>query len=161
MTNIDKITILFDLTWEFTPSNFSHSAVNVGLTQGTYAVMESEEEVVMVCARLTGLIARDVNVRLSTTSNTAEEGSDFTSLIGDVRTFLPFLQSDVCWPISITNDSHVEGTEDFLVSLFTDDTGVILNPNMAKVVIVEEDCKHYRLVIPSQCNMLIMTIIHT
>lgn len=119
----------------------SYSAVVVGLTQDTYPAMESAGEVV-VCAELIGLIARPVTVYLSTASDTAEEGSDFTSLTRDVRTFLPSQQSeDVCWTINITNDGLLEGTELFHVNLNTDDTSVTLNPNTAQILIMEEDCK--------------------
>ena len=124
-------------------SSISYSAVVVGLTRDTYPVMESAGEVV-VCAELTGSIARPVTVRLSTASDTAEEGSDFTSLTSDMMTFQPSQQSeDVCWTIRITNDSRVEGTEVFHVSLDTDDTSVTLNPNTAQIVIMEEDCKYH------------------
>ena len=113
----------------------------MGLTRDTYPVMESAGEVV-VCAELTGSIARPVTVHLSTISDTAEEGSDFTSLTSDMMTFLPSQQSeDVCWTIGITNDSRVEGTEVFHVNLDTDDASVTLDPNTAQIVIMEEDCK--------------------
>jgi hypothetical protein len=113
--------------------------VTVGLTQPTYTVQESMGEV-EVCASLTGMIARDVNIRLSTVPDSAEGGSDFTSLAGDVRTFLPSSQpDDVCWTISIINDDNVEGQEIFLVNINSDDIRVTLNPDTAQVIIMEED----------------------
>ena len=96
-----------------------------------------------VCASLIGMIARDVNVRLSTVPDSAEGGSDFTSLAGDVRTFLPSSQpDDVCWTISIINDDNVEGQEIFLVNINSDDIRVTLNPDTAQVIIMEEDCEY-------------------
>ena len=115
----------------------------MGLTQATYVVLERMREV-EVCARLTGTIARDVTIRLSTTSDSAEGGSDFTSLAGEIRSFLASTQTDnVCWTINITNDNNVEGQEIFLVSISTDDLRVILNPDAAQVIIMEEDCEYY------------------
>lgn len=128
--------------------SLSYSAVVVGLIRDTYPVMESAGEVV-VCAELTGSIARPVTVSLSTVSDTAEEGSDFTSLNSDM-TFLPSQQSeDICWTIIITNDSRVEGTEVFHVNLDTDDASVTLDPNTAQIVIMEEDCKYYSFLLNS------------
>ena len=122
----------------------------VGLTQSTYVVQESGSTgEVEVCARLTGMIERDVIVRLSTMSDSAVGESDFTPLVEDVRTFLPSSQSDdVCWTISITNDSNVEGQEAFTVIINTDDDNVILNPDTAQVTITEMDCEYLH----NHCN---------
>ena len=114
----------------------------MGLTQPTYVVQENMGEV-EVCASLSGMIARDVTIRLSTTPDSAEGESDFTSLAEDIRTLLPSTQTeDVCWTISITNDDNVEEQEIFFVGISTDDLRVVLNPDTAQVTIMDEDCEY-------------------
>ena len=120
------------------------TVVDVGLNESVYTVMEVQEEI-EVCARLTGLIAREVTVRLSTSSGTAEAGSDFTAIMDAARTFMPSLSmvEDVCWLIEIENDNSVEGQELFVVSLSTDDISVFLDPDDAQVFIMEQDCMYF------------------
>ena len=101
--------------------------------------MELDQEI-EVCAKLIGLIAREVSVRLSTMSNTAEAGFDFTAITNAEMTFEPASLMDVCWTIDIENDHFVEGQESFFVSLATDDNSVDLNPNTTQVIIMDEDC---------------------
>ena len=117
-----------------------HAAIVVGFSQGTYAVRETVGQV-LVCAGLAGMTARDVGVSLSTASGTAMGGVDYTSITGGVRIFPPASQTDLCWSIAIENDNLLEGIEAFLVSLSTNDSQVILNPDQAQVTILENDSK--------------------
>ena len=117
-----------------------HAAIVVGFSQGTYAVRETVGQV-LVCAGLAGMTARDVGVSLSTSSGTAVGGLDYTSITGGVRVFPPASQTDICWSIAVENDNLLEGTEAFLVSLSTNDSQVILNPDQAQVTILENDSK--------------------
>lgn len=129
--DIVQLALLFPL--------YTCIVVNVGFTESVYVVMELDQEI-EVCARLMGLIAREVSVRLSTISNTSEAGSDFTAILNAEMTFEPASLMVVCWTIDIENDHFVEGQESFFVSLATDDNSVDLNSTTVQVIIMDEDC---------------------
>ena len=116
--------------------------VDVGLTQSTYAAVESEQNAA-VCATLTGQIARVVSVTLTTTDGSASSDSDYVAILAEEKVFQPMSQNiqEVCWRISIEDDELFEEMETFSVTLRTTDQHVVLNPSSADVVIHNNNSK--------------------
>ena len=123
-----------------------HTAVDVGFDNTVYSVSEFDEEV-EVCATLTGRIAREVRVTMSTRDGSASGDSDYSPRTATERIFEVASQNEeVCWTISIHNDLHLEGVENFFVDLNTDDPQIILSPNTAQIVIMENDSKLHDII---------------
>ena len=51
------------------------------------------------------------------------------------------ITEEQCFNVTILSDVLIEDDEVFLVQLSTDDGGVVLNPEQADVVILNNDCE--------------------
>ena len=103
-----------------------------------YFVRESDEQV-QVCAFITGQIAREVRVTISTRDGTAIGGSDYILRTAEEQIFQAASQNEVCWNIFIDDDIHLEGSENFFLDLITNDPQIMLSPNTTQITIFEND----------------------
>ena len=67
------------------------------------------------------------------------------------RRFIGSITEEQCFNVTILSDPFVEEDEVFLVQLSTDDSGVVLSPEEAEVVIVNNDCEY---ILPISQNLI-------
>jgi len=108
--------------------------VQIGFENPSYIVSESAGSL-MVCATLTGQLARDVVVTFFTTDGSATAPDDYTTLPPTDRTFSNGMNR-MCVDITIQPDSVNEVTaETFYVNLTSTDDAVMLGPDVTTVTI--------------------------
>ncbi|CAI8042440.1 hypothetical protein GBAR_LOCUS23568, partial [Geodia barretti] len=126
--------------------------VRIGFSQIVYQVEEEDENgegsIVEICVEA-GDLDRDVNVYVTTSSQTAIAGEDYSDVLAELRVlkfkfqrrrrFIGSITEEQCFNVTILSDPFVEEDEVFLVQLSTDDSGVVLSPEEAEVVILNND----------------------
>ena len=80
---------------------------------------------------------------------TSAAGEDYSDVLAELRVlkfkfqrrrrFIGSITEEQCFNVTILSDPFVEEDEVFLVQLSTDDPGVVLSPEEAEVVIVNND----------------------
>ena len=95
--------------------------------------------------------------RILSLSRTPAANVDYSDILAELRV-LQFkfqrkrsaisITEEQCFNVTILSDVLVENDKVFLVQLSTDDGGVVLSPEQADVVIINNDCKYYILVYP-------------
>lgn len=112
--------------------------VTLQFGQATYTINEEESSVVNVTVTRTGDSSQPVSVNYATSDGTASSRSDYTGTSG--RLDFAAGQTGLTIPVLITEDSFVEGTETFTVTL-SNPTGndvALGNPNVATVQIEDD-----------------------
>ncbi|XP_064397103.1 uncharacterized protein LOC135343974 isoform X2 [Halichondria panicea] len=107
------------------------------VTPNSYTEIENAEEL-MVCIRVEGTISQQFSVTLNTFSaGSATGGVDYTDTMA-THTFILFSTLTRCMTITINDDSVLEGTEFFFISVSSDDSSVEIPP-LATVSITNDD----------------------
>ena len=130
-----------------------------------------EGSILEICVEA-GELDRDVDVYVTTSSQTAigetdshrveifhssfvtsAAGEDYSDVLAELRVlkfkfqrrrrFIGSITEEQCFNVTILSDPFVEEDEVFLVQLSTDDSGVVLSPEEAEVVIVNNDCEFF------------------
>ncbi|XP_064397102.1 uncharacterized protein LOC135343974 isoform X1 [Halichondria panicea] len=108
------------------------------VTPNSYTEIENAEEL-MVCIRVEGTISQQFSVTLNTFSagSATAGGVDYTDTMA-THTFILFSTLTRCMTITINDDSVLEGTEFFFISVSSDDSSVEIPP-LATVSITNDD----------------------
>ena len=144
--------------------------LTIGFDPSTYYVNETDM-IVQVCASiLNGSLQKDAVVTLSTSDGTATglllalprsfypfsndispllAPGDYTAVVDAELVFSETIDT-CCIDISITADQITEDTESFTADLSTDDSSVILSPQMASVDILDQDAVTITLSVTKQ-----------
>jgi hypothetical protein len=114
------------------------SEIVIGFEETIYRVNESAGTQLVCVALIRGNIAKQVDVLFTSGDpGTATGGTDYGA--GSIN--LPFNSTTprVCVDIAIADDNIVENTENFTVTLNTDEPRVILQPDRGEVIISDDD----------------------
>ena len=117
---------------------FCYSVVKIGFEKILYSVQEDtvEQEVCIVIHG--GSLARLVNLSVFSSDGTAQAPGDYAQ----VFYLIAYSQSDrerKCINVTIIDDSLVENTETFTLSLLTEDASVSLIQSSLSVMIIDND----------------------
>jgi ribosomal protein L35AE/L33A len=107
------------------------------LSSSTYSVNENGTSVTITATR-TGGSAGAASVNYTTSNGTATAGSDYTSTSGTLS-WADGDSADKTFTVNITNDTAVEGNEDFNVTLSGASGASLGTPNSATVTIMDDD----------------------
>ena len=115
--------------------------VTIGFENEVYPSRE-DQGTVQVCARIfNSTLDREVTITLMTRDDTATEPDDYTS----ISTSISFDREteEQCVDIPLENDDILESLENFEVILDPEDEErIILSPEIAVVMVVDDDCKY-------------------
>ena len=101
----------------------------------SYTTTEDAPQFEVCLTLVSGVLDSPINLTISSNSGTAQPPGDYDGQPIDVIGF----QDDVCLDISIVQqDSIVENTESFTLSLMSTATEVTLDPNTATVEIIDD-----------------------
>ena len=117
-------------------------SVTIGFQETTYRVMEGAVNAMVRVAVLTGQIASDVNidVRYSTSNDTAMAGSDYTAVSGMLRFNSANTQQTVMIPIE-NDDIYEDAEERFTIGLnsVSSPARVSVSPATSEILITDDD----------------------
>ena len=137
------VSILLCIISEFDNNVNIFAAVIIGLTVTVFEVTEEDGVLVKICARIIdGTLEREVEVTLHSVDGSAVSQGiepDYQALTAQL-TFTSTM-SEICHNITIINDVFYEDSENFSVLLTTGDPGVVVNPDMGTITILDEDGK--------------------
>ena len=109
----------------------------IQFSSATYSVNEGAGSIALTVVR-SGGVQLAASANYNTTDGTASSGSDYTPASGAVSFAPGETQKTII--VAITDDSTVEGDENFSVTLSNPSTGAALgNPNAASVTIMDND----------------------
>ena len=108
--------------------------VNISFLERNYTITESNETV-QVCAELTGILGRTVEVLISALPLSASESRDYT-LNDSLLIFSPNVSSQ-CVIVTVIDDDIVEESEEVMLNLASNDSSVVISS--PGVVVTIED----------------------
>ena len=122
---------------------YAHVPTVVAIDLTTNMVTVSEDVgVVTVCAQLTGSADTSIDAHLRTVHGSASTG-DYEAKVTSFH-WIPRSTEPQCANFAITNDSVLEGVEEFYVELRVPDDNPLIEAganSTLTVVIIDDDCK--------------------
>jgi CUB/sushi domain-containing protein len=126
-----------DGTWNNPPPICDSSAVLVSFDPTAYTVTEGVDMVALLTLVRTGDLSTETVVTVTTSDESAMEGSDYTSIVTDVTFAVDATTATVDVPI--LNDNEIEDPEIFYADLSTSDSTVTIQDGRATVTILDID----------------------
>ena len=118
---------------------FDDDKVTIGFEMEVYVVNE-DQEFVDICVEVRGVFENEIGIRLTTKDIDTEAPNDYANF-SMILTFDNGMDKQ-CVNIILENDMILENNETFEVLLDRlDDTRVILMPERAEVIIIDDDGK--------------------